>query len=231
MFKEELVIIRHARSETNVRMSEDLNCPITKFGEGQAYRVGQFMAKHMRLSEFTFFTSPFLRCLQTSWKIWEGMSQHGLWRMFNVERRLREYINHCGREVTIPLLYDFHESCKWDSYHTGQARFEKAPATEKFNDEHNEEFLNRMHDLYRSLPQKSVVVTHGLPARLLLHIAANPHTNSIPIWDHSIDNCSISYVVNGRVVWHGRSLYHEIDYDPFDKRRPFDAADLLTPKP
>ena len=63
------------------------------------------------------------------------------------------------------------------------------------------------------LPQKSVVVTHGLPAFTLMHVAKG-NVESVPIWDHSIDNCSITYLKGGRVIWHGRNLYHEIaEYD------------------
>ena len=67
MFKDELILIRHARSKYNVRQSNDLDSPITEFGHKQAKTVASFIKKHMGVDpeHFTFYTSPFLRCLQT----------------------------------------------------------------------------------------------------------------------------------------------------------------------
>jgi broad specificity phosphatase PhoE len=221
----ETLIIRHARSLSNIRKVQSLDPALSDFGEQQATRVGKFLAKHLDMTGWSYVTSPFLRCLQTSDRIIKEINKvHGKSYgtcNFQVTDAVREYINHCGREVTIPVRRDEFPDMKWDGYEGHSHVY--------YKDEFNEEFLNRLHGFKSQMWGKTLIVTHGLPAFGLLHVIAH-HTNMAPIWDHSLDNASITYIVNNRVVWHGRSLYHELDYDPFDISRPFDAADLLVPK-
>lgn len=214
MHKDELLIIRHGRSLNNIRKSEDMDCEITDWGHKQAENVGHFLANHMNMSDFSFYTSPFLRCLQTAAHIRSFLPE----RPFYVDQGAREYINHSGRQAFVLNRKSDFPDFVWGDYPEDGVTY---------SDEWNEQFLNRMHDFFLRLPPKSVVVSHGLPVMLLMHIAQNPATNTIPIWDHSIDNCSMTYIVNGRLAWHGRNLYHERDEDPFQKRRPYDSSDLL----
>jgi broad specificity phosphatase PhoE len=209
----QLIIIRHARSKLNVRVSEDLDCGITDYGFHQAKNVGKFLSKHVDLTGSYFFTSPFLRCLQTAGSIAEQFVGP---ITFQIDWRVREYINHAGREVHVPRRSN--EPGIIGNYQDTT-----------FKDESNEEFLNRICSFHSDLPDSSVVVTHGLPAMLLLHVATHTNVNYVPIWDHSIDNCSITLIKNGRLIWMGRNLCHEIKEDIFEKVRPFDQADLLIP--
>lgn len=224
-----LIIIRHARSMNNVRLSEGMDPPITDFGARQARNVGKFLAKHAGLDNwFSYYTSPFLRCLQTARGIMDEINRAdsgGYHRKFTVKPEVREYINHCAHEAKISNHSADFADMWWSHPELTQGEI-------FYKDEFNEEFLNRMHQFYRNYchGHKVVVVTHGLPAFLLLNIAKDNNINSAPIWDHSIDNCSMSLVVNGRAVWHGRNLYHEVEHDPYDTKRPYDAADLLVPK-
>lgn len=199
MFKEELLIIRHARSKHNVCDSDDVDDQITKFGETQSRNVGKFMASELDLDGFKFFTSPFLRCLQTS-----SLIQQEVKAQFQVMHELREYLNHAGRECFVPHRERIFPTLDWSWY---------PQEGTTYYDEFNEVYLHRMHDAYSKLPQKSVVVTHGLPAFTLMHLAKG-NMQSIPIWDHSIDNCSMTLIRRGRVIWHGRNLYHELEYKP-----------------
>jgi hypothetical protein len=64
-------------------------------------------------------------------------------------------------------------------------------------------------------PKKLVVVTHGLPAFVLRYIDSD-NVSHLPLWDYSLDNASITWIKRGRVVWHGRNIYHEIDSNPED---------------
>ncbi len=226
MFKEQLIIVRHARSTNNLRETEDADAALTEYGCRQAINVGKFCKKHLNLTDFSFYTSPFLRALATAAGMQKEMGtlQFGYVRhkvKFVVEPGLREYINHCHKEVMIRVHRDRFPEFDWTSLRDAESLH--------YKEEFNEELLNRIVGLYRSLPDKSVVVTHGLPAFTLLKVASVPGWNSVPIWDHSLDNASITLIVNGRIIWHGRNLYHEIDRDPFDKSRPYDASDLLVP--
>lgn len=215
-FKEELVIIRHGRSEYNTTKTGGLDCGITDFGKHQAKVVGRFLKNQMSLRDFRFFTSPFYRCLVTSNIIAEESGYS-----FKIHQGLREYINHSGREVKIPNRSDEFANPRFNWL------FYPAEGV-TYTDEWNERFLLRMQDCHASLPPKSVVVTHGLPALLLAKIAAAPNTASIPVWDNSIDNCSITYIRDGRVVWMGRNLYTEMDEHPSHHKPPIDNSELLS---
>jgi broad specificity phosphatase PhoE len=226
MFKDTLLIIRHARSELNIRKSEDADCNITNFGVKQATTVGKFMGRHMNLDGFSYYTSPFLRCLQTAGEIVNGVSKvHSALAgemQFKVLDDLREYINHCHREVTVRCHSGAYPEFDWSDF----PKFAEEPDL-SYKDEQNEELLNRVHRLYRGLPEKSVVVTHGLPALTLVRVATG-RGDAVPIWDHCIDNASMTLIKGGRIVWLGRNLYPECDHDPFDKVRAYDAADLIV---
>lgn len=218
MFKDELIIIRHGRSINNLRQSDDPDCGITEYGKRQALNVGKFLAKHVDTRGFEFFTSPFLRCLQTAEAI---QSEVTFDNPGYVLSGLREYVNHYNKEVLV-------KNRRSETYNLHWADMPREDVV--YHEEFNETFLDRMVSLFEVLPSKSIVVTHGLPALMLLEIAKNPAVNSVPIWDHSIDNCSITRIVKGRVVWHGRNLFHEVDHDPFDIPRAHDQADMLVRK-
>lgn len=215
-----LLIIRHARSELNIRVTEEPDAKITDFGARQAHTVGRFMARHMDLSGFDFYTSPFLRCLQTAEHICKAYTEFKVAPRFRVRDKLREYINHGHQEVTIDVHRKKFPHMDWQ-------RYPEAVDKLLFRAEQNEEILNRMHDFYGKIPEKSVVVTHGLPALVLIRVATG-RGDAVPIWDHSVDNASLTLIKNGRTVWHGRNLYPEVEHDPFEKMRTYDAADLLT---
>lgn len=198
MFKEELIIIRHARSKHNVRESDNLDDAITEFGQKQAANVAAYFKESLDLSGHTFYTSPFLRCLQTMKYIADKLGKTPI-----VESGLREYLNHYKRDVWVQnrskeYLMD------WNSYPDDGIDYDQ---------EFNESFLIRMNDVYHRLSEKSLVVTHGLPAMVLLNIAIDPSISQVPVWDYSLDNCSITIIRKGRIVWRGRNLCHEIDYD------------------
>lgn len=210
MYKDVLLIVRHARSDWNIRITDKLDSDITEFGKRQAKKVGEFLYKHLQkefvsYNELCKYTSPFLRCLQTAQGIEDG---YGRKQGFKINPLLREYLNHQKKNCFVPNREKEFNDFGWNSYPSEGINFEM---------EQNEDFLRRMHQCYNSLPPKSLVVTHGLPGLALLRIASNPGLSDVPVYDYSLDNCSMSLIVRGRVVWHGRNVYHEIDHDPFDK--------------
>jgi len=213
MFKEELLIIRHGRTTTNIRKTEDLDAPLTDFGIHQAKTVGKFLAKHMDLTGFRFYSSPFLRCVHTAVNIVSFVGAGPI----QIDDRFREYLNHSGKSVHVPSREKHFPKMMWGSFPLeGQT----------YTEEQNEQLINRVEDGFWNLAPKSVVITHGLPGLLLAHLATS-RQRVVPIWDHSIDNCSMTYIVRGSVMWWGRNLYYECDHDPFDTPRSYDAADLI----
>lgn len=202
MFKKELIIIRHGRSQYNVQATKGLDEGLTEFGHRQAKNVGDYFRDLWQktmptdtTSWLPVYSSPFLRCLQTANHITNCRCV--------VMPQLREYLNHSpiGSSVEIPVRKD-EFGFNWQNYYSAQT----------FHQEVNEVFLNRMHEAYQALPERSIVVTHGLPALVLINIATNPGLQSLPVWDYSLDNCSISTIKDGRLQWKGRNLFHEYDY-------------------
>lgn len=201
----ELIIIRHARSKYNVGATQLADDGITDWGKKQAFNVGQHLRnEQMCYCGFEFFTSPFLRCLETASFLQLGP--------FRVLPGLREYLNHHHKEATV-----VNRSAEYQQYdlqsHRRDGTFDWRlfkPDGETYHAETNEEFIRRMVDTYHALPERSLVVTHGLPAFTLLHIATTPCVRHIPVWDYSIDNASITWIRKGQVIWHGKNLHHEI---------------------
>jgi broad specificity phosphatase PhoE len=221
----EVIIIRHGRSTHNTHQSDDGNAPLTEWGIRQAKKVGQFLVAHLKLVDFDFFSSPFERCLQTMECIRQPLHEWGYKnqeyiRMPQVMSGLREYLNHFGEPVTLNLNKT-KEKFPVGNYHY----FSHPEYTITYEPEWNEVFYNRIDRVYRDLPEKSLVVTHGLPAMLLRQIASNG-PRSIPIWDYSIDNCSITYIVDGKIIWNGRNLHTEIDEDTYAHKRKYDGIEV-----
>lgn len=211
--KEELIIVRHGRSQHNMGESDDLDCGLTEFGAHQARNVGKFLQHQFfdgkfDITQWTILTSPFLRCLQTTRHMVDQMNSPKV----IVCKCFREYLNHTGDLVHIPKrsLGDF-DKFDWQYYPDEGVDFGK---------EQNETFLERMHEAHKILTRRTIVVTHGLPAMCLTHVAAH-NANYVPVWDNSCDNCSITWIRSGRVVWCGRNLFHEVEYKPENYRRCF----------
>lgn len=207
-FKEDLIIIRHARSLANIGASTELDSKLSDYGHKQAQTVGNFLATELDLSGHSWYTSPFMRCLQTSHAIWQQHKQVcETFITFRVMPQLREYLNHSGAVgVHIPRAKDPQGMLDWSYFP------EKG---EEYHSEFNEHFLHRMHEAYELLAGKSVVVTHGLPALLLARIATE-NTRDVPMWDYSLDNASVTWIKKGRTIWHGKNMYHEIESWPKD---------------
>jgi broad specificity phosphatase PhoE len=195
VLKKELIIIRHARSMHNCGQTDCLDSPITKWGDIQSKVVGQFLSSNLDLSDFEFYTSPFLRCLQTAYNFPCGT--------FRVSCNLREYINHDGVDGEVVNIKPRIEEFSMGNFDWGNFREERT-----YQKETNEQLVDRLYEFYYNLPEKSLVITHGLPALVLSHIATNTN-HVIPVWDYSLDNCSITRIVNGRYIWRGRNLHYE----------------------
>jgi len=202
----ELIIIRHGRSLQNIRESDDVDAPLSPHGEHQVRNIGKFLRDQFDLTWFDFYTSPFFRCLQTADSIHHY--ERNYYKKFIVMPELREYLNHWGKEAVIPNRHDKFPDFDW----------EHSMEEITFNLELNEEFMNRMYKAYHGLFSRSVIVTHGLPALALIHIAVH-NCSYIPIWDHSISNAGITWIKDGRIIWRNRTLYDEFGYKPENYQR------------
>lgn len=199
--KESVIIIRHGRSQHNVGATTSLDSPLTEFGELQARIVGKYLRSGAMgdLSDYKIHVSPFLRCLMTADLIRQeafGKASN----LFIVDPLVAEYISVSNPPVELQVRKDQFPNFIWpdEPYLIHQG-------------EHGEHFLRRMYKAHDNLHSKSIVVSHGMPCLTLAKELQGP-LQYIPIWDHSINNCSITWVENGRQKWYGRTLHHEIEY-------------------
>lgn len=203
----EIIIIRHGRSKYNVGDSEDLDSGLTDFGHVQTENTAKFIAEGgLSYGGFSFndeygsvFVSPFLRTLQTAKYLKDYIPALKVF----VDIGVGEYVNHTtydtllikSRQAEFP---DF----LWDGFKSENC----------FLLGHDDAwFLDKIHRFYNRLPDKSIVVSHGLPCMTLVEIATKGPINHIPLWDFSIGNSSITWIKNNRAIWLGRDLFHEID--------------------
>lgn len=200
----EYLIIRHARSCYNIRQTKDLNSELTEFGKIQASGVGKFLVKSKDFNfnnmMWGYHTSPFKRCLMTSQLINNELNRN---IKFLVNENISEWLDledSSTRSVSIPSKKpEFIKDFVWSGYNE-----------KEFKSESNADFLKRIYKFLEltELYPRNLIVTHGLPALTLIK-AITENINYVPVWDFSIDNASITWIKDKRIIWHGRNLHHE----------------------
>lgn len=203
----ELLIVRHARSQHNCGQTDCLDSPLTEFGELQAETVGRYLSsskshQNLPLQEFEYFVSPFLRCLQTMKAIY---NEANIKPKVTVLPILGEYL--AFDTVSVPRRQEEFPEYDWSEFPFDSFLQEA---------DYIDSFARRMHRVYESMGPRSVVVTHGMVVMTLAHIAMG-NNDTIPLWDHSINNCSLTWIQSGRKRWWGRVLHHEINYQDHPK--------------
>lgn len=196
MKNKSLIIIRHGRSQYNVKSTNDLDSDLTEFGERQATIVGQFLrSKFGSSTNFKVHTSPFLRCFRTA------KCMNFPWPIS--DWRLREYVNLGLGNVEVFPKYEMFDN----QIDIGNSCAQKYI----FEPESNEVFFNRIQSFYNDLNDMNslpVIVTHGLPALQLAHIATSDEFY-VPCWNYGVNNCSITWIDNGVLKWRARNLHYE----------------------
>jgi len=198
-----LIILRHARSQFNVGLTENMDSPITDHGVEQSNVLGRYFKGGgcgRDLAEYKWYVSPYLRCLMTLDNI---LKSSGIEPRLApvVEPLLAEYLFHDAPSVPVPYRESEFPQFNW-AWYTEQT----------FDPESNEKYLGRIQKFYDQLDEYSVIVTHGLTVMALAYEAQGIH--QIPMWDYSINNCSITWIKRGRKRWWGRNLQHETEREP-----------------
>jgi broad specificity phosphatase PhoE len=198
----ELIVVRHARSLYNLRKTTDLDSGISEFGKTQATGVGKFLAKKFKPNAFEGFVSPFLRCLETA-----KLIQDELGIPFRVIPNLSEHLE-LDQKVTVPYRKEF--GFNW---HFGQGIPTYEPY--EFAAQKNIDFIDRINSARKEIKNSAqilgkipLIITHGTPKATLIKLETES-SHQVPVWDFSYDNCSITWIKEGRVLWNGRNLHHE----------------------
>jgi broad specificity phosphatase PhoE len=200
MKKKEIMIIRHGRSLYNVEATKDLDAGLTDFGHQQAEMVGKFLKDDF--ADWNIITSPFLRCLETAQHIADELSHFGTGGMCKcvVDGRLGE------------MTVDYH---KIESLRVVD-RKEKFPHMDfskfkmmDFAHERMDKYLQRLEEMWHDIPNRTILVTHGSPVLSFIRMHEGIF-GSVPLWNHSVGNCSMTWMKGKRLVWRTRDLYWEM---------------------
>ena len=186
----EVILIRHANSMGNARITTDLNSDLTELGYKQAEVTAKFLSEYLNAEwyqEGEIWSSPYKRTLKTSWAIAE---ETGL--PVSQDFRLREIIQEQGHYNKDSFPLSINENKGWCL----------------FKLEDNQQTIDRLQDFVYFTPtvtKKLIIVSHGIPTRILKDLFINYNDNSykmmgLPEWDGTFKNCSITHIKDGEVI-------------------------------
>mgnify|MGYP001567113054 CR=1 FL=1 len=179
-----MLIIRHAESLYNVHLTADMDSDLTNHGEFQAEIISNYI-KPFDLLGYSGFTSPMLRCLKTARYIHRKTDIK-----FKVCPELCE-VSWCFPETGLPIRVMAEPF--WEMDWTGV----KDEETLNLPKETDSMFLEKMAQFFATIPEKSIIVTHGTCVMTLVELARNTKLEKVPDWDGSIRNASLTEIVKG----------------------------------
>ncbi len=188
----EVILVRHAESMWNAQMSESLDSTLTLKGVSQAQSVASFISKNIDCRGLVGFTSPFDRCCLTSMPI---RRRTGI--RFFIKPEIAELTDHFPDEgVEVPCRKDKYLDIEWGNYFSTN-----------FNREPSGNFIKRLQSFLSSLPERSLVVTHGSVVQTLIEMALGVKVKNIPTWDNSIGNASVTHIKDGTVMLMAKNVH------------------------
>jgi len=204
----QLVLIRHAESFNNIGTTEDLDSSLSNNGftqmEVTARWLKNIFSQKTPFENFIGYTSPLLRCLQTS-----RVLSHIIKVPFEVNYKLREFsvtkensISPCVTIRNRKDIYDF----SWIE--------DKKEIC--FKDESLAEFVPRVKSFYSNLDPKGkyLIVSHGSVCRCLHALATNTveilferYSNFDFEENTSIKNCGITFIRDNKEIMFSKTIY------------------------
>lgn len=196
----EIMIVRHARSLFNVGDTKHLDAGLTDYGHKQAIMAGEFLKEEFGTDHWDIIiTSPFDRCLKTS----KGLGDN-LECKISVDARLGEKTidYHDLKSLVVPKRDDIFPEVDWSNYKDTDFAHERMDA-----------YLGRLQSIWNFVSESDhehvILVTHGSPAASFIDMHVNNNYNSIPLWDHSVNNCSMTWIKGKNMIWRTRELFWE----------------------
>lgn len=181
----EFLFVRHAESEYNAYLTDNLDSCLTPQGEEQALATGKFLAGFPEISQFTGLVSPYLRALQTA-------------KIISQETGVRFRVVESPREIMV----------KYDTVFI-PIRREEFPEFDwgdqveawRFDRETTGDFLTRINGFRHTLDGRVLVVSHGTPVNAMYELTMTGESRASTV--EYVRNASVSYVRNGEGVWFG----------------------------
>ncbi len=198
----ELMVIRHGQSKHNVHLTNDLDAEITQRGYEQCLVTAHYLKNLPDIGDYYGFTSPYLRCLQTSSiiSLITGVK-------FKIDPRFKE--NPCLMpEQGLPVLKrskEFPNIVGWEEYKAHFYTTENKIYFFKFYPEEPQIYLENIKNAIADLPPKSIIVSHGTPVMIIAEMAQGSQLEDIPPWDITqkagwIENASVTHIKNQQLL-------------------------------
>lgn len=189
-----ILAVRHAESQYNVHLTSHLDSDLTNNGEHQAHLMSDHF-KLFNLEGFVGYTSPLLRCVKTARYIQRktGMNFTVLPELCEVSWGFPE------NGIDIKCMSDVYWEMNWNDLHNQD--------TIHLPKETDTTFVEKLTNLLDSLPEKTVIVSHGTCVMTLIELALGAKVEKIPEWDGSIKNASISRISYGTLEYMSKVVY------------------------
>jgi len=197
----EFVFIRHAESQYNVRLTENLDSRLTDAGYWQVKSLATWLKQNWpSISSYEGLVSPYWRCLETARLLREECGINFTVDPGPMEIRIYRY------HPLVPRRADEFPMFNWDLY----------PEDMALKRETIDEYMGRMEGFLATFGQEGphpgkkwwerwLVISHGTPCQTMAEMAAGIH--EIPTDFDKVKNCSISWVDQGEMIYFNKVVY------------------------
>jgi len=190
-------IIRHGRSGHNSGRTENLDSALIPDGVVQSRATGNFLACDIGddLDDFVLYTSPLLRCLMTTESILQSADRFENLRVV-VQPLIHESLGPDSDFVTIPIREAQFPGFDWTLMYESLT----------IGPDDGKKLIARCRSVIEMCNDKSIFVSHGSTCIALgiCETQAEPHMRH---WDYSINNASVTKIVDRQVDWWGRVIH------------------------
>lgn len=186
------IFIRHAQSEYNASLTNQLDSCLTPLGREQALATAEFLLQNIPdLQEYKAKTSPYLRCLQTSQIIQDVTGLD-----FEVVSGPRE-IMYKYDACEVPFRNDLYPHYAWNLTENYNFLRETVP-----------EYVQRLKIFTESIRHdKVLIVSHGSPVVSMYEIMQGK--DHVPD-EFYVRNASVTYLKNGESIYYGHTIHPQV---------------------
>ena len=184
----ETILIRHANSMGNARMTTDLNSDLTELGYKQAKATADFLYDYLDEEWLygTILTSPFKRTFRTSSILAEKLGK-SIEQNFHLKELIQEQAHFT--EKSFPLVINERKEWVIKDMESDKECIDRL------------DFIIRKTEVIYTLDKiKTIIVTHGIPMQVLTELLLGNELEELPEWDNSIKNCCITHIKDGELL-------------------------------
>lgn len=167
-----MLIIRHGQSMFNAGLIDNYDSSLTNLGNQQIQDLCTKLL-NINLENYSFYVSPFLRCLETA-------------KIINYSLPFAKFIvNSDISEYSLDWLVDFVNvpNRKKDF---PEFIWTNQPESYTFLKETNDDYIKRINSI--NLLPNSLLVSHGMTSYMLYNRLSGVNLTKVPQWSHQVRN-------------------------------------------